>query len=259
MPSSTGRTTQAPRWSGAGKPGVDAAGICELKLRRRLLQQQLRVVDNKCSRLTEIVAKKQSAKLSRVRESTATQGDVVVEQAFDRGLLNGRAGTNSVDSGRRSDSVGIRESEAISGNAMRGETHEQQQQQEGLLAPMPIRRGSRIDFNNKKHILRGKQREMEREKSLERRRRQKQPPKVGARDEVAIEPSVFPDRYMKGEVPCSRHCSAGKTTGDEYEYPSRIPNSDSIHLNCNSCLAVRYYLSFEILVIGSLNVPLSND
>lgn len=213
MPSSTSRRTQAPGWSGAGQSNADAAGICDLKLRRRLLQQQLRIVDDKCSRLTQIVAKKQSAKLSRVRESTATQGDIVLEQAFDRRLLNGRAGTNSVS--RRLDSVGIRESEAISGNALRGKTHDQQQQQQGLLAPMPIRRGSRIDFNNKKHILRGKQREMEREKSLERRRRQKQPPKVGARDEVAIAPSVFPDRYMKGEVPCSRHCSAGETDGDE--------------------------------------------
>ncbi|CAM9495409.1 unnamed protein product, partial [Sphacelaria rigidula] len=29
----------------------------------------------------------------------------------------------------------------------------------------------------------------------------------GVRDEVAAAPSVFPDRYRRGEVPCSKHCS----------------------------------------------------
>lgn len=213
MPSSTTHRTLAPGWSGAGQCSLDAAGICNLKLRRRLLQQQLRIVDDKCSRLTHIVAKKQSAKNLRAREPMATQGDEVAEQAFDRGgRLNGRAGMDFVGGGRRLDSVGVRETDDITGNALCGKTHEQQQ---GLLAPMPFRRGSRIDFNKKKHILRGKQREMEREKNLEQRRRQNHPPKVDARDEVAIEPSIFPDRYMKGEVPCSRHCSAGKTAGDD--------------------------------------------
>ncbi|CAM9137979.1 unnamed protein product [Ectocarpus sp. 12 AP-2014] len=31
---------------------------------------------------------------------------------------------------------------------------------------------------------------------------------LGVRDEVAAAPSAFPDRYLRGEVPCSKHCSA---------------------------------------------------
>ena len=82
------------------------------------------------------------------------------------------------------------------------------QQKQDMLMATPFKKGGTIDHTRKKQMLQSKQREIERQGALEKRMRPGRKG-LGVRDEVAAAPSAFPDRYLRGEVPCSKHCSAG--------------------------------------------------
>ena len=192
-----------------------APGLYKLQLRRKLLQQQLSLVDGKYKRVANVVEKKRLAKLAQhTREATVIQE---VENTKTAEKCTGGGSKNFANPRRkpgidcavgigRANAIGIRE--GVSGDLPRGKARRQQD----LPAPTPFKKGGRIDHNNKKHTLQNKQREMERHKALERRQRSTHPHPAGARDEVAIEPPAFPGRYLRGEVPCSRNCSAGEIT-----------------------------------------------
>lgn len=65
MPSPMLAQPNAPAVTSAGKSGRGSAGVYELQLRRKLLQQQLGVVEDECKRVGKVVAKKHLAKLCR--------------------------------------------------------------------------------------------------------------------------------------------------------------------------------------------------
>lgn len=205
-----------------------AAGVYELQLRRKLLKQQLGVVDDKCKRVAQIVAKKRIAKLARqpraleqvVTGATAGQASCrATEQIRTPGYHRSSKNADKRQEGLQSvsaDSYGVGE-DSNAGVARshkaepttkvghgRGTPHPQ----DFLVTAAPFKKGGNIDHTNKKHILREKHREMEREAAAERRRRPTRKT-LGVRDEVAAVPSAFPDRYLRGEVPCSKHCSVG--------------------------------------------------
>lgn len=58
---------------------VRSGGLFELQLRRKLLQQQLGVVDQRCTRVAQVLAKKQLAKLPRQKENESGGGAHVAE------------------------------------------------------------------------------------------------------------------------------------------------------------------------------------
>lgn len=207
-----------------------AAGVYALQLRRKLLQQQLGVVEEKCKRVAKVVAKKHLMKqLSRhdgdasnlvgeSKELVCSVGrrdhaaDRVNREGDRRRRIKsypgglpaiGVAGAGATRSGREHHNSTVKE---------RGLTNKpacDDRRTADLLTAAPFKKGGCIDHANKKHMLRDKQREIDREAELERNRRPTRRA-VNVRGEVAVVPSAFPDRYLRGEVPCSKHCSAGK-------------------------------------------------
>lgn len=198
-----------------------SAGVYELQLRRKLIQQQLGVVDEKCKRMAEVVSKKQSAKLSRKEKLKINT--VPGKREGDETGKRGGGGQHSDVNPRGLPAIdvvsacsgGVREYDVTAKRIPRQATklagRRAASQQQHFLAPAPFKKGSCIDHTNKKHMLQDKRREIERDAVLERRRRLVSRP-VNARDEIPAVPSLFPDRYLRGEVPCSKHCSLGKTT-----------------------------------------------
>lgn len=208
--------THAPEVARIGQSSRVSAGVYELQLRRKLLQQQLEVVDEKCQRVAKVVAKKHSAKLSR--QDKPGQRLVPGRGVADRRqkVITNPGGLPSICVAGVGGGEGIRKHDNIdvtSGPATTDKTAYQgrdyAQHKQDLLAAAPFKKGGSIDHTRKKQMLQDKQREIERQATLEKKLR---PGKkgLGVRDEVAPAPSAFPDRYHRGEVPCSKHCSAGK-------------------------------------------------
>lgn len=237
MPSSMLAQPNAPAVTSAGKSGRGSAGVYELQLRRKLLQQQLGVVEDECKRVGKVVAKKHLAKLCR-QENAGGRGHAHAAAAAARGS-GGRGGAadkagNQADGQRHvvaTNSDGLPSIGVVgAGGGGAGEQADtslrgirrtkkklarerlaaaQQQRPPHLLAAEPFKKGGCIDHTKKKRILQDKQREIERDAAAERNARPARR-SVGVRDEVAAAPSIFPDRYLRGEVPCSKHCSVGK-------------------------------------------------
>ena len=239
MPSSILAQPNAPAATSVGKSGRGSAGVYELQLRRKLLQQQLGVVEDECKRVGKVVAKKHLAKLCR-QENAGGRGHAhagaaaAARGSCERGgeadtAGNHGGGQRHVVAANNSDglpSIGV--AGAGGGGAggqadtsLRGIRRTkkklareriaaaQQQRPPHLLAAEPFKKGGCIDHTKKKRILQDKQREIERDAAAERNARPARR-SVSVRDEVAAAPSIFPDRYLRGEVPCSKHCSVGK-------------------------------------------------
>lgn len=206
-----------------------AAGLFELQLRRKLLQQQLGAVDQRCRRVAQVLAKKQLSKLSHHKGNGSgnTTGPTNVLLACGEGKAEKKFVQNNIETdhwgGRRKHTGGgarsgvhsmTAQSAEMDGHDKRGKliTHKKSKEMQPLPVQLPtaapFRRGSCVDHTNKKHLLRDKQRALGREAALE--RRPHGPKMLNVRDEVAVVPSAFPDRYLKGEVPCSKHCSIGE-------------------------------------------------
>lgn len=212
--------------------GRGGTGVYELQLRRKLLQQQLDVVDHRCRRVAGVVAKKHQAKLDRqegndrngTRQFDKTpssrvkgnpeRGAVEPSNRYD-GDHRGRR-RRSVDVGRLPSSQGQEigtNKESMCDNELDTTKTKSKEGNSSsppeLLTAVPFKKGGCIDHTNKKHILREKQRALERDVEMARRQRP-HPKGLTVRDEVPAAPSTFPDRYLRGEVPCSKHCSAGE-------------------------------------------------
>lgn len=177
------------------------AGVYELQLRRKLLQQQLGVVDDRCQRVAKVVAKKHLAQLSRQEKLGQPPSPGRKDGADRRKVIANPGELPSIRVVGGGGGGGTREQD-IGG-------HSTKRLQQDLLKAVPFRKGGSIDHTRKKQILQDKQREIERQTALEKKMR---PARKGlsVRDEVAAAPSAFPDRYLRGEVPCSKHCSAGE-------------------------------------------------
>lgn len=186
------------------------AGVYELQLRRKLLQQQLGVVDEKCQRVARVVAKKHLARLSR--QDKAGQPAVPGRDAADRRrkAISNPGGLPSIGVVGVGDGVGPAGGHPTTTDKAALPGRDISQQKQDLLAAAPFKKGGCIDHNRKKQILHEKQRELKRQAALEKKMR---PGRKGlsVRDEVPAAPSSFPDRYLRGEVPCSKHCSAGES------------------------------------------------
>lgn len=198
-------THHVPQVASIGQTNRGAAGVYELQLRRKLLQQQLGVVDERCQRVAKAVAKKHLARLSR--QDKTGQPAIPNKGGVDRRpkVITNPGGLPSMAVGGGHEPAGRRPM-MVDSTPIRGRGSLQQKQD--LLMAAPFKKGGTIDHTRKKQMLQNKQREMERQAALEKRMR---PGKkgLGVRDEVAAAPSTFPDRYLRGEVPCSKHCSAG--------------------------------------------------
>lgn len=227
-----------------GKSGRGSAGVYELQLRRKLLQQQLGVVDDECKRVGKVVAKKHLAKLCRQEneggrghahaaargssgrggaDTTGNQGDGQrhVVAANSDGLPSiGVVGAGGGGAGEQADTSlrGIRRTKKLA----RERIVASQQPRPHLLAAEPFKKGGCIDHANKKRILQDKQREIERDAAAERNARPAGR-SASVRDEVTAAPSIFPDRYLRGEVPCSKHCSVGECVRTSVEIELRMP------------------------------------
>ena len=238
--------SQANMMASVGKSGRGSAGVYELQLQRKLLQQQLGVVDDECKRVGKVVAKKHLAKLRR-KENLGGGHAAAATAAAARGGRDrdraGQAGGHQEDRrggghpavahnpgdglpeigvvGTGGGGGGVAEQDAANTTSLRvvRRTKQEriaaaQQQQRGphLLTAEPFKKGGCIDHTNKRRMLQDKQKELEREKAAERNARPARRP-VNVRDEVTAAPSIFPDRYLRGEVPCSKHCSVGENVG----------------------------------------------
>lgn len=186
----------------------------ELQLRRKLLQQQLGVVDERCQRVAKAVAKKHLARLSR-QEKVGQPGVPDRDGAGRKKVINNPGGLPSMGVVGMGSGVGLHEPCVRLPDQRRMTTEKSTfrgrgslQQKQDLMTAAPFKKGGCIDHTRKKQMLQNKQREIERQSALEKKMR---PAKrgLGVRDEVAAAPSAFPDRYLRGEVPCSKHCSAG--------------------------------------------------
>lgn len=201
--------THVPEVACIGQTNRGTAGVYELQLRRKLLQQQLGVVDERCQRVAKAVAKKHLARLSR--QEKLGQPEAPGRNGVDRRqkVITNPGGLPSmgvVGVGAHPDvRLPGRRPMNIDKASCRGRGVLQQKQD--LLTAVPFKKGGSIDLTRKKQMLQNKQREIERQAALE----QMRPGRKGlsVRDEVAAAPSAFPDRYLRGEVPCSKHCSAG--------------------------------------------------
>lgn len=201
-------TTHVPEVACIGQTNR-GAGVYELQLRRKLLQQQLGVVDERCQRVAKAVAKKHLARLSRQEKlgKPVVPGRGGVDRRQKVITNPGGLPSMAVRAGPEPDvRLPGRRPMTIDNTPFRGRSSLQQKQD--LLAATPFKKGGTIDHTRKKQMLQNKQREIERQAALEKRMR---PGRKGlsVRDEVAAAPSAFPDRYLRGEVPCSKHCSAG--------------------------------------------------
>lgn len=208
-----------------------AAGVYALQLRRKLLQQQLGVVEDRCKRVAKVVAKKHLAKqLSRHGGDAGNMFGGSKEPAYPVGrretaanrvsrgvpcrIVSGPGGLPAIGaagatSARRGDGSDHHNS-TLKERGLANKPAYDDRRTADLLTATPFKKGGCIDHSNKKHMLRDKQREIDREADLERKRRPARRA-LNVRDEVAVMPSAFPDRYLRGEVPCSKHCSAGDT------------------------------------------------
>lgn len=190
-----------------GQNSRGTAGVYELQLRRKLLQQQLGVVDDRCQRVANVVAKKHLARLSRQEKSGQPPSPGRKDGADRRKKVPGNLGElpsirvvgGGGGGGTREHDIGL----LVGGHSTT------RRLQQDLLTAAPFRKGGSIDHTRKKQMLQDKQREIERQAALEKKMRPARKG-LGVRDEVAAAPSAFPDRYLRGEVPCSKHCSAGK-------------------------------------------------
>lgn len=232
MPKSRGEAPQVGAVPSSQRNNRDgAAGLFELQLRRKLLQHQLGVVDQRCRRVAQVLAKKQLAKICHHKGDD--NGDAVEPVNVLLARREGKTGRKDVENNTDTDHWGGRRRRQADGGAngllaitaqpagmgghdKRGRpiTHvisKQEVQPSPLQLPTaaPFRKGGCVDHTNKKYLLRDKQRALDREAASE-RRRQGPPRMFNVRDEVAVVPSVFPDRYLRGEVPCSKHCSTGE-------------------------------------------------
>lgn len=77
-----------------------------------------------------------------------------------------------------------------------------------LPRAVPFKPDGWIDTTNKMYMLKEKQRDIEREAIKQSRHLPPQKTR-SARDEEPVVASIFPARYLRGEVPCSKHPSAG--------------------------------------------------
>lgn len=205
--------THPPDAACRGQTNRGTAGVYELQLRRKLLQQQLGVVDERCQRVAKAVAKKHLARLSR--QGTSGQSGVPNRDGADRRqkVITNPGGLPSMavlggSGGGHEPEVRLPGRRPITTDKAPFRGRGSLQQKQDLVAALPFKKGGCIDHNRKKQMLQNKQREIERQAALEKRMR---PGRKGlsVRDEVAAAPSAFPDRYLRGEVPCSKHCSAG--------------------------------------------------
>lgn len=185
------------------------AGVYELQLRRKLLQQQLGVVDEKCQRVAKVVTKKHLARLSRQEKSgqPAVPGRDVADRR--RKTITNPGGLPSIGVVGVGGDIGLAGGQPATTGKLSFRGRGRSQHKQDLLTAAPFKKGGCIDHNRKKQILQEKQREIERQAALEKKMRPGRKG-LGVRDEVPAAPSAFPDRYLRGEVPCSKHCSAGE-------------------------------------------------
>lgn len=205
--------THAPNAAHNSQGSHGTAGVYELQLRRKLIQQQLGVVDERCQRVAKVVAKKHLARLSR--QEKPGQRPVSGRDVADRRrkVITNPGGLPSICVAGGGCGEGTRNRDNIGVAGGRPATTEkagcQAQHKHDFLTAAPFKKGGCIDHTRKKQMLQDKQREIERQAALQKKLRPGRRG-LGVRDEVTAAPSVFPDRYLRGEVPCSKHCSAGK-------------------------------------------------
>lgn len=194
-----------------GRSSLGTAGVYELQLRRKLLQQQLGVVDGRCQRVAKVVAKKHLARVARQEKSGEPAIPSRKDGARRKKIIVNPGGLPSIGvmgGGGGGGGDGASREPAIYHVGGLSSTVDMTGQKPDLLKAAPFKKGGSIDHTRKKQMLLGTQREMERQAALEKKMR---PARKGqsVRDEVAAAPSAFPDRYLRGEIPCSKHCSSG--------------------------------------------------
>lgn len=197
-----------------GRNSRGSAGVYELQLRRKLLQQQLGVVDDRCQRVAKVVAQKHLARVARQgktghpavpgRKDGTRMKKIIVNPGGlpSIGVMGGGGcgGESGVD--------GTSRQHEIDNTGGRSTTIDMRGHKQDLLKAAPFKKGGSIDHTRKKQMLQDRQRELGRQALSEKKMR---PARKGqsVRDEVAAAPSAFPDRYLRGEIPCSKHCSSG--------------------------------------------------
>ncbi|CAM9228639.1 unnamed protein product [Pylaiella littoralis] len=207
--------TRAPEVACIGQSSRGTAGVYELQLRRKLLQQQLGVVDDRCQRVAKVVAKKHLARLSRPEQpgQRPVPGRDVAHRR--QKIITNPGGLPSIcvagvgggEKIRKQQNIGLTGGRPAATDKAANQERDASQHKQNLLAAAPFKRGGCIDHTRKKQMLQDKQREIEQQAALEKKLRPGRKG-LGVRDEVAAAPSAFPDQYLRGEVPCSKHCSA---------------------------------------------------
>lgn len=192
-----------------------SAGAYDLKVRRKLLQQQIHVVDERCKRITDLLWKKRVTKnLSEVEDRS------VLAPRKKPSTGNGPASTENshrhgLEQSHHQAILPIVPGAGTSGGCQDGPTVHANRglmKLQELPTAAPFRKGGWIDHANKKYRLKEKQREMRKEtaaRKISHEDARKTQKALHERLEIQVMPSTFPGRYLRGEVPCSKHFSAG--------------------------------------------------
>ncbi|KAG5175813.1 parkin co-regulated protein-domain-containing protein [Tribonema minus] len=158
------------------------AGICELQLRKKLLQQQLELVSNKCNRMTAVLEKKGEAQA----------------RGHDRGADPLSHPKNTPARRPRNTFYGLE-------HASTHDAHHTAAARIGGAQTFPP--GSVIDNSRKRELIRKARHEWEHDKAAREAAAAAKAPVqrrgAGAAAAAAATPSRFPGRYAMGDIPCS--------------------------------------------------------
>ncbi|CAM9345029.1 unnamed protein product [Chrysoparadoxa australica] len=195
-------------------PSARSAGVYELQLRRRLLKQQLELVNQKCDTATRVVQKKLRRKGQQWKSSSFNDGKFLPGRASscpeltlavtqtphdDDGQQQHHSPTASAAGAhtqlapmrarpRRGRGPASRELPVIVPEAVK----------QALAPAKMFKPGGQIEQKRAKGLLKSKMVELDRAKAAK---------MSNAKSKVVVEPvhvqSLFPQRYMRGEVPCS--------------------------------------------------------
>jgi len=156
----------------------------ELRMKKKLLEQQIAVLDSRAGKITNVLEKKRAQKM---RDQRALGSDNSSNQSKPPPSQLSRAGSSSM--------------RQLGGSSSLPDL--------GIQA-RTFKSGSTADRVRKQHLLNQYKTNMERESRKKEEARRRVPPKAGAFRRKEVPKTLFPVRYNRGELPCSvEHTAAG--------------------------------------------------
>jgi len=164
------------------------AGVMELQLKKKLLEQQLAVLDSKATKINNVLEQKRASKLRSQWNNGAVNQLAEAKEPIQSGNMEG---PHSRDE-----------------NMRRNYSNENFRNGHLVVQPRTIKEGSTADRTRKKYLVQQTELNLKREQKLA--AGDPKPPKAGAFRKRDVPDSLFPVRYNRGELPCSiEHRSSG--------------------------------------------------